>query len=198
MKKDTIEELTPKEWLSPQIKLQLYYRKAFEYASANGLEASHNKLLGNILTFVTLVLSTTTSILLLRGNNGDQGIIVVGAIFSAIVTGLTGFNSFMKYSQKYEEHANSVAEFSKIQRSIVNDLQTKNEQEFAKSFDSNAKAFGSARENMPLIAPDRLDKYKNKEGATLFHKIREGELMEERKKNIKGKSRPPPPTLPFG
>jgi hypothetical protein len=195
MKKDTIEELTPKEWLSPQIKLQLYYRKSYEYALINALEASKNKFWGNLLTFLTLVLSMATSILLLSsakensddsggGDTSESG----GAVLSAMVTGITGINSFMRYNQKFEEHANSVAEFSKIQRNIVNDLQTKEEIHLAKSFDMNAKAFNAAKESMPTIPPERVAAYKDAEGHRLFRKINDESEVKESNLNIKGMS----------
>jgi hypothetical protein len=82
--------------LDPQLKLQKYFRQAFEYRLVNTMEASRLAVYADCIAAAALSLSAIISILLLSGQ--DDTLITVAAILSAIVTFLTGYSSYMGFA----------------------------------------------------------------------------------------------------
>jgi hypothetical protein len=179
-------ELHSTDKLDPQIKLQMYYRKAFEYRMANAFEAEDMNNKANLLTFITLILSSTTSILLLAGSSPN--VIQAGAVLAALITFCTGLSSYMGYSRRYEAHCISVSDFSRIQRELANLIQTESNETIAREFESIATKFNEARTRMPLLYPDYIEAYRDENGKRIFKRIIDAALQKESIDNVNGMS----------
>lgn len=187
------EEISPTDKLSPQIKLQLYYRKCFEYRMAHAFEAADMNFKANFLTFFTLILSSMASILLLSGSSGNteapnEHILTGGAVLSALITFCTGLASYMGYSTRFELHSVSVADFTKLQRDLVTLIQTETTDEISKQFEEVADKFNVARSRMPLLYPDYLEAYRDEHGKRIFKRIIDSALEKESMENVTGMS----------
>ena len=148
------------EMLDPQTKLQLILRKAFEYRMLNSLEAQYVRTRSDNITFLSLVLSGISSVLLLMNSFALSG--AVAAILTAAVTTLTGYNSYMHFTDRYEKHTASVKAFANLQRDVMAALQTKNDDEITDNFTEYSVALSAAIANMPLVEQSRMDTYKRK------------------------------------
>jgi hypothetical protein len=192
------------ENMGTQIKLQLYYRKAVEFRVANSLEAADMQFKSMICTALILILSTIVSALLLIGSSST--IVTIGAILSAFITALTGFSSYMNYAGRYEQHAMTVAAFANLQRKILNLIQTGTPEDQREDFQDIADEFNGARNEMPMLLPERIESYtvsdmlsdERKEeleamgyedDPKLFKLITDKELISESQNNVRGMSR---------
>ena len=180
-----------KEMLDPQTKLQLILRKAFEYRMLNSFEAQFVRSQADNLTFACLVLSGISSILLLT--NYTSWSAVIAATLTATVTTLTGYNSYMQYTTRYEKHTASVKAFANIQRDVMADLQTLDDDEITDKFNEYSLGLSAAIGNMPLVEQSRMDVHKMKskgaegksEWETYFPNISDIARWNESVENIK-------------
>jgi hypothetical protein len=158
------------EMLDPQTKLQLILRKAFEYRMLNSMEAQYVRKCSDDLTFLSLVLSGISSILLLT--NYHESSAVIAATLTAAVTTLTGYNSYMQFTNRYEKHTASVKAFANLQRDVMADLQTKNDDEITDNFTEYSMNLSAAIAKMPLVEQSRMNTYRKKikkeDGSTVW------------------------------
>lgn len=157
--------------LDPQLKLQKYFRQAFEYRMVNSMEASRLAIYADFIAAAALSLSAILSILLLSGQ--DDTLITVAALLSAIVTFLTGYSSYMGFAVRYEKHTTASTKFATVQRNIYNVLQTESDSGIAKKLTQLTSDFNSAREVMPIVDNDILTSYLDEENRALFPDIME-------------------------
>ena len=152
--------------LDPQLKLQKYFRQAFQYRMVNSLEGTRLQFYADIIAGLTLTFSVVISILLLAGLSDT--IVTAAAILSAIVTFLTGFSSYMGFQDRYEKHCMSSTQFATVQRDIYTILQTETDKGIADEITMLTTDFNNAREQMPIIQDDIIKGYLDEKGITLF------------------------------
>ena len=160
-------EFSAEELLEVQTKMQLTLRKAFQYRILNAMEASRLRNLADAVTFLALVLSGVSSILLLTSY--DEASIAIAATISAVVTALTGYQSYMEFESRYTSHASSVKDFSSVQRNILTSLTIKTEQNMAKDLVQLTAELAAAVQAMPGVSPEIIEGYKAKEGKNIAH-----------------------------
>jgi len=165
----------------PQIKLQLYYKKAFEYRMLCAFEATSMLNYSDRFTFTLLMMSTVSSILLLSGKTEASSLIA--AIISALSVPMTAFASYMKYAHNYEVLSLNVAVFAGIQRDFLTILNT-GEDDAGDGFESVYARFTEAVENMPLISTATIHSYKDENEKPLFKTITNKSIWRETKDNI--------------
>ena len=146
------------ENIGTQVKLQLYYRKVVEYRLAHALEASATRRMRDAISAVTLLISTAVSVLMTI--DGPPILTSIGAVLAALVTAITGYGSFMDFHGRHEQHSMSVASFAVLQRNLANLLQTGTRAEQRREFAEMANQFNRCRDEMPLLLPERLRRYK--------------------------------------
>jgi hypothetical protein len=167
----------PNSHLDPQLKLQSFFKRAFEYRMINAIEATTLRKKADVITFTTLLLSTAVSILILDGSR--TYFITLAAILSAVITALTAFSSYMNYIQRYEKHSTSVKRFASVNRDLFSMLFTCDDSDIADNFNFIAAQYNSAREHQPVIKPEIIKAYYDEHGNPLFPNIREEDLWNE-------------------
>ena len=170
------------EMLDPQTKLQLILRKVYEYRILNSLEATNVRWYADTVTFLSLLLSGISSILLLGDYSNFAG--AIAATLTAIITALTGYQSYMQFSGRYEKHTASTKEFANLQRTITMDLKTLDDEKITENFEEYTSNLGQAVASMPLVEQETIMKYR-KDGERMFRFISDIDRWNESVENIK-------------
>jgi hypothetical protein len=163
--------------LDPQLKLQTYFRKAFEYRMINAMEATELKTYSDVLTALTLILSSVISVLLLAGESSDT--VKGAAILSTLIGLITGYLSYMGFNERLERHNQSVAAFASVQRSIYNVLMVENDMGIFDNLKPLTYSFNEARLGMPLIPTHKMAQYRDNQDRSLFPNITDESLWNE-------------------
>lgn len=166
-----------KSSLDPQLKLQSYFRKAFEYRMINALEATELKVYSDILTALTLILASVISVLLLAGDSSEA--VDAAGILSALISLITGYLSYMGFNERLERHNQSVAAFASVQRDIYTVLMIENDKGISDELAKLTAAFNEARLNMPLIPAHKVTKYRDEQDRSLFPDITDESLWND-------------------
>jgi hypothetical protein len=163
--------------LDPQLKLQNYFRKAFEYRMVNAMEATELKTYSDILTALTLILSSVVSVLLLAGESSDT--VRGAAILSTLIGLITGYLSYMGFNERLERHNQSVAAFAAVQRQIYNVLMVEDDKGIFNHLVPLTSSFNEARQGMSLIPTHKIAQYRDNQDRSLFPSITDDSLWNE-------------------
>jgi hypothetical protein len=155
---DADGQFTSEELLEPQTKMQLTLKKAFQYRILNAMEASRLRFLADTTTFFALLLSGVSSILLLTSYN--EASIAIAATISAVVTALTGYQSYMELESRHTSHASSVKDFANLQRDIMASLMVESDEQITEDLVDRSAKLASAVQAMPFVSPETIEGYR--------------------------------------
>ena len=79
---------------------------------------------------------------------------------SAVVTALTGYQSYMEFESRYTSHASSVKDFANLQRDIMSSLMVVSEEEMTEDLVNLAAKLAGAVQAMPIVSPETIEGYR--------------------------------------